>query len=428
MKTLLTSLLALGALLFLVSLATAANDNPLATPPVGRDYLPSSVIFPDQQIPLRFFHDKHLAQEVECVQCHERAVESVSSADQLVPVGAPGEELCTTCHDFSAGAKADPPSACETCHANYEPQYKAGRKADDFHAVETAPAAMLLPKNHIKMNHKAHADAGVQCATCHGDLSKVQVATRENSLPVMNTCMDCHNGRKAPDACRTCHQTEPSGRMITRFESGTLMPAGHFRNDAHDENWLKDHAMTAQNDDQYCSNCHTEKYCLDCHTGVVKPFKVHPNNWVLTHPLHARRFDLSCSGCHRTQSFCLDCHKRMGVARASEFNTQAGKEENAWNTTTLGKFHPAGWVGELKNGSARGMNHHGFQAQRNIRACAACHTEQTCIECHKSNLNGGGLGINPHPPSFGKSMKCKTLRDTNSRMCATCHVPVPACD
>jgi hypothetical protein len=425
MKTLIRSFVALAVVALGASLALAGEDNPLATPPQGRDYLPSSVIFPDQSIPTRFFHDKHIAQEVDCTQCHERAPESVSSTDQLIPVGSPGEETCATCHDFAGGATADPVSACSTCHTNYEPIYKPGRKEDDFHAVQNPPAAMVLPPNNLKMNHKLHTDKGITCATCHGDLKNVQVATRANSLPVMYTCLDCHNGQKAPDECRVCHFTEQSGRMITKFDSGTLMPAGHFRNDAHDDGWLDKHAMTAKNDSQYCANCHSPKYCLDCHNGVVKPFKVHPNNWVLTHPLHAKTGDPSCTSCHRSQSSCMDCHKRMGVAPKGEFSGAASAQ--GWKTSALGKFHPAGWVGEVKNGSSRGENNHAFMAQRNLRSCAACHTEKTCVGCHASGTKSGA-GINPHPPNFGDSAKCGSLRATNSRMCANCHMPVPECD
>ncbi len=414
------SLLALGA-----QWAIAGQENPWATPPVGRDYLPSKVIFPEQTIPLRFFHDKHLAQEIDCATCHEKALDSVSSSDQLVPVGAPGEDACQTCHDFSTGAQADPPSACETCHANYAPVWKDDRKKDDFRAVNNPPAAMILPQGHIKMNHKLHVDKGIACATCHGDLKNVQVATVANAMPVMMTCMECHDGKQASDNCRTCHIADPSGRLVQKFDSGVLKPAGHFRNDAHDDAWLANHAMTAQNDDRYCSNCHEQKYCLDCHNGVVKPFKVHPNNFVLTHPVHARRSEPSCSGCHRAQNFCLDCHKRSGVASATDF--KGGGEGRAWETSKLGKFHPDGWVGTIQNGGSRGPSHHAFQAQRNIRACAACHTEKTCLTCHASGTMAG-VGINPHPPSFGSSAKCKSLRATNPQMCAQCHLPVPACN
>ena len=66
--------------------------------------------------------------------------------------------------------------------------------------------------------------------------------------------------------CRTCHLTHPDGRMKTEFDTGSLMPAGNFRNDAHDDNYLKTHAATAQMRKR-TANCHAE-VLLDCHNGV----------------------------------------------------------------------------------------------------------------------------------------------------------------
>ena len=154
-------------------------------------------------IPLRFFHDKHIAEEIDCTTCHEAAEESVSSADQLVPVGAEGEETCTLCHDFSEGEKADPPSACWQCHTkNYEPKPLPGAAKDEFRKVENNPEPMLLPRAHLKMNHKVHVDKGIPCAKCHGEMT-IQVATRDNSLPLMNTCMECRlPGRASSNAGR----------------------------------------------------------------------------------------------------------------------------------------------------------------------------------------------------------------------------------
>ena len=56
--------------------------------------------------------------------------------------------------------------------------------------------------------------------------------------------------------------------------------------------------------------------------------------------------------------------------------------------------HPMAANGWLDRTS---RNFHGFHAQRNIRACAACHQEQYCIQCHGSNFGGRTLqSNNPH--------------------------------
>lgn len=430
MKQLVRIIALLAAAVLVVSIATAGQNNPLMTPPANRPYVPSPVIYPDQDLPTRFFHDKHIKEEVDCVTCHERAEESVASSDVLVPVGFEGEEVCTNCHDFQEGANAEPVSACTTCHFDsYKPTFPAGAATYDSTKASNKPGTIRIPVPNLKMNHKIHIDKGIECSRCHGTLESVQVATRENALPLMNTCLECHDGKTAPSECRTCHITKPDGRMVNHFQAGLLQPAGNFRNDAHDDNYLKNHGNTAKGEEAYCANCHEPKYCLECHNGVARPVKIHPNNWVLSHPMSARRDSPSCSSCHRAQSFCTDCHKRMKVVYEPEF--KSGGAGQGYNQKKFGKFHPPGWVSGVNgegvgNNIPRGPNHHAFQAQRNIRACAACHTERTCTTCHGET--GMGSGVNPHPPAFGKSRKCKALRNNNQRVCTKCHKLAPECN
>jgi len=408
----------------------AGPPNPLATPPKGRAFAPSRVVFPDQQVPLRFVHDVHVKQDIDCATCHENAENSLVSTDLLVPVGFEGEELCSNCHSVEDGVKGDPPSGCVTCHSkNYKPVFPTGADPNDTTKAKNRPAMVRIPTPNLKMNHKIHLEKGIDCAACHSDMTQIQVGTRENALPTMGTCMACRDGKKAPSECRTCHLVRPDGRMVTHFRQGVLKPSGRYRDDAHNDHFLKTHAMSARGDEAYCANCHRESFCLDCHNGVSRPLTIHPNNWLLTHPISARRNDPDCRSCHRTQSFCMDCHKRMSVVPVAEFKTGGSKQ--GFNVSRFGKFHPAGWVSGVngegaKDGIPRGPNHHAFQAQRNMRACSACHSERTCTQCHATK-NFGSLGINPHPPAFGGTAKCSSLSRTNLRMCMKCHVQVPEC-
>lgn len=435
MKIIIRVSVVLALVALVASLATANQSNPLATPPQNRPFVPSHIIFGDQQIPLRFFHDKHLAEDIDCVTCHENAEDSLSSSDVLVPVGLEGEEMCTNCHDVDSGAEAEPPSACVTCHFDgYEPKMPEGAALTETSKATVRPELIHIPVPNLKMNHKVHAAQGIECGRCHGDLGQIQVATRANALPLMNTCLECHDGRTAPSECRTCHLARPDGRLVTDFPAGELMPAGRYRNDGHDDGYLRNHAQTAKNDEAYCANCHQEKFCLDCHNGVARPLKIHPNNWILTHPISARRNNPTCTSCHRTQSFCTECHKRTQVVPVAEFQT--GGQGQGFNTGRFVGFHPPGWVNEPGGATwvsgkpfARGPNHHSFQAQRNIRTCAACHTERTCVACHaETGFGAGSRGINPHPPGWAGSRKCRTLQAGNPRVCAKCHVLERKCE
>ncbi len=395
----------------------------------GRKHTPSELIFPDQTIPLRFSHAKHV-ELVKCTECHSDIGSSLRAKDRNLPK----EAVCLDCHDQAAAARGeatDPPSSCETCHPGFQPKWLPGADFTDTSKVEIHPPAIVLPEPHIKFNHKAHLDKGIGCDRCHKSMGDIDLATRDNSLPLMATCIDCHDGQKngkspnsgAPDACKTCHLTNPDGRVDTDLPGGKLAPEGWYFMDAHDDNWLQSHRAVASLGEGGCAACHTQKECIDCHNGVQKPLKVHPNNWILSHTIPARRNDPDCSSCHRSQTFCVDCHTATKVVEVDGSRPPSGKT-----------FHPSGWV-EFADASGRdvpaqgirGENHHSFQAQRNIRACASCHTESSCIACH------GAAGdnviartfyrISPHPSTWTRTGDCVRVRNKNERVCYKCHTP-----
>jgi hypothetical protein len=388
---------------------TMAGQKALA-PGFGRHHTPSPIILPDQSIELRFSHRVHLKEGATCNDCHASTAESVRSSD----VNLPAEATCLDCHFVEDGASASPPAACTTCHPGYEPQFLAERKPTETRKVTVVPMTWDFPHPNLKMNHKIHLSKGITCDACHKSMDKVDLATRENALPVMGTCLGCHDGRTAPNECRTCHLTLGDGRVQTKLANQRLMPAGWYFGDSHHEGWLMNHKAAVQSGDGACYNCHAPKECVDCHNGVSKPLKIHPNNWVLAHPVSARRNSLDCTSCHREQTFCLNCHQSLQVG---------GDPTPAANRPQNIRFHPAGWADTTRN-----PNHHSFQAQRNIRACASCHTEATCVACHATQ-GAGGLGRNPHPPGFAGSNACKSMLARNARVCTHCHLEAtPAMD
>lgn len=57
---------------------------------------------------------------------------------------------------------------------------------------------------HVKFNHAPHIRAGVDCSTCHGDMTKQTVAVRAVNLN-MGYCINCHVQHKVSIDCVTCH-------------------------------------------------------------------------------------------------------------------------------------------------------------------------------------------------------------------------------
>ena len=365
------------------------------------DLGPSDVIFPTQQLTVRFNHAKHLTKDVgaTCKTCHASAYRSSSANDGLIPPGL----VCDACHstDHTDAAKVqagdEDMGKCAFCHLGY--------KASDGNAV----AELQIPRANLLFNHKAHIDRNIGCAQCHGAVENLELATRDQ-LPHMRGCFNCHQASdaasrgEAKSACDTCHIRGSRGTLIkTMFASGTLTPPRWLHNAEHTPDFIARHKFVAADDSQFCANCHKEDFCTDCHDGRVRPRSVHPNDYLNMHAIEARMDTQKCTSCHQEQSFCLDCHMRVGVAESSPPNAKDS-----------GRFHPPKSVWSdppMKPG------HHGFEAERNLNQCVSCHTERDCVSCH--GALGVGGGFDPHKNGFVGG--CATQMRRNPRPCFVCH-------
>ncbi len=388
---------------------TLRAASPQAAPPIAR----SSIVYPRQELPLRFSHVEHLERDVACQRCHEKIESSASGLDNNLP----RESSCSTCHIIERGIGSGKAAStrevqaqgeatpCKTCHLDVGPG--------------GAIARTRMPVPNLKFSHKAHLARGSSCEACHGQFvtGGVGLATRDQ-LPTMQTCLGCHDGKQAPESCRTCHLSQVGGLLKTEFPGlGQLAPSGQLRGAAHDMGFVQSHKYAAQNDQGFCASCHQKEYCVDCHSGIQKPMEFHAGDYVNMHAIEARRNSPDCSSCHRLQTFCQGCHSRLGVAND-------GKGSDEFGPGAL--YHPPGWSepGLVE----RGPNHHSFEAQRNIKQCASCHRESFCTRCHSNQANS--LRVNPHPRDWVGSRRCEALVKRTPRMCLRCHVEAiePSCD
>jgi hypothetical protein len=340
----------------------------------------SPVIYPTQRIPLIFSHAKHQQRGVQCAACHAGATTSRSAVDNLLPT----ERECRACHAIDRTQPervASPPARCAACHPGYVPDQPVQR-------VYIEPAL-------IKFDHAAHVKT--PCSGCHGDLSKVDLATRRH-LPTMQSCLACHRDGTEPRRCADCHLAQLGGLIETDYAHGSLVPKHSGMGDAHGPGFAKDHRQEAMQLGATCGACHDRSECVACHQGVVKPLEFHRGNYLLAHAVEAKRGTPDCSACHRAQSFCVACHERSGIGNRapSEF-------------VGTGEFHPPNWIAL-----------HPRDAKRNITACASCHREDDCLACHSAEPMS--MRASPHPKGWRGSAKCKALDSKNRRMCLRCHV------
>ena len=339
-----------------------------------------------------------------CKSCHPKASTSQSAADNLLPKPS---AACDECHEVEHRENNVRPRPvvenpklprCQGCHRGWQ----AGR------AGRVAP--VVIPEPNLKFSHQKHAARNIGCGHCHGSVGRFELATRQQ-LPRMAGCFVCHGmkGKARGDAggdCRLCHLTEPSGRLRTTFSTGRLQPPRWLHGAAHTPDWLVRHKPVAAANSKLCARCHRNKECIGCHDGKTKVARVHPNDWLRLHAISARFDNPRCTNCHQLQTFCGDCHRRVGVARDSA----------SVNRKNSRRFHPAASVWTT---APRGPRHHAWEAMRNLNACVGCHTERDCVTCHATRGLRGGQGVNPHPLNF--AAKCGAAFRANPRPCLVCH-------
>jgi Cytochrome c7 and related cytochrome c len=365
---------------------------------------PSDIVYPPQQMTLRFNHKFHISeQKQKCTSCHKQVTTSTSAQDTLIPAGAVCDDCHGTDHNDLAKVSAgdDEMGKCGFCHVGYKP--------GDGNRV--APFKIARPN--MVFNHKVHVTRNIGCPQCHGAVQDLELATRDQ-MPRMAGCFKCHQMSDsaargdAKSACDTCHlkaQAREGGRLQTVFATGKLLPPRWLHNSAHTPDWIDRHKMVAANDSQFCANCHREEFCTDCHDGRVRPRSIHPNDYISMHPIEARQAATRCTSCHREQSFCLTCHMRVGVSMSGP----PGVRDS-------GRFHPPK---DVWSNAPRRPGHHAFEAERNLNACVSCHIERDCVVCHGGQGVGGGF--NPHKAGF--SGGCSTQMRRNPRPCFVCHNP-----
>ncbi len=133
--------------------------------------------------PIAFTHKVHLANGLQCTDCHV-------GVDQGPDARIPSVNFCMTCHQVIATDKPEIKKLAA---------YKA--RGED---VPWQRVYGFLPTAHVKFNHAPHIRAGVACEKCHGDMTQQTVAERKVDHS-MGFCVECHTQHKVSVACVICH-------------------------------------------------------------------------------------------------------------------------------------------------------------------------------------------------------------------------------
>ena len=135
--------------------------------------------------PIAFNHQLHVAEGMECVDCHE-SVETQRFA------GFPSLGVCLTCHE-------DP--------VTDSPEEERIRTYAE--AGQEIPWVRLFQQpRHIYYSHRRHVGiAGLECTRCHGDIgASTAPPVRRPQQLAMDDCIDCHRESAVRTDCTVCHK------------------------------------------------------------------------------------------------------------------------------------------------------------------------------------------------------------------------------
>ena len=138
---------------------------------------------PEAHQPIQFPHKVHLAKKAVCTDCHE-------TVERGPIAGIPSVKTCMICHSQIA---TDRPLIKEVTSYSEKGVEIPWQRVYGF-----------THEAHVRFNHAPHVRANVDCATCHGDVSKMTVAERKVDH-TMGFCVGCHRQKNAPNDCLTCH-------------------------------------------------------------------------------------------------------------------------------------------------------------------------------------------------------------------------------
>jgi Cytochrome c7 and related cytochrome c len=215
---------------------------------------------------LYFPHSTHVEDNgIDCDACHETALTSAVTADDLRPT----MDTCGECHDVEADDE------CSLCH-------RGGGDPESY--VDTDRAVDFF-------GHRDHLGRGLECSQCHEDLGAraVRPATMED-------CRSCHATQSALNDCVVCHS-----------EGATFSP------DSHGPGWESWHGVEARAGNADCESCHAQSDCQQCHTGDNVSPRVHPTGFEYRHALDAQISAIECESCHNDRAFCSSCHASQRV-------------------------------------------------------------------------------------------------------------------
>lgn len=144
--------------------------------------------------PIAFSHRLHAGlMEIDCQYCHT-GVEKGRYAT------VPSVDICMNCHSVSRKNKPEIIKLTEYYESGKPLPWKRIHKVPEY----------------AYFNHSVHVTTGIECETCHGDLTQMEVVKQVRGF-TMGDCLECHRNPHeqlpylekvniGPENCAACHR------------------------------------------------------------------------------------------------------------------------------------------------------------------------------------------------------------------------------
>jgi hypothetical protein len=267
--------------------------------------------------------------------------------------------------------------------------------------------------------HRAHAMAGVSCTTCHVGLGSDD--GQHLHLPEQATCIGCHAKPHDNGPCLTCHAAP--GALDELADARAHLSFDHARHEAPSKNdCMRCHINIADGDRQLRPPMAT---CYRCHDHDAQR--------------EARR----CDACHKDleDSGTLpathlahegDWLRDHGTRAASSGDACASCHRDRFCADCHGQtvaVLPARAhfeaVDQTTIHRAGFVSRHALEARAEPGTCTTCHTTSRCATCHQSVGIAGAGHASPHPAGWVGPLASENAHGREARRdptaCAGCH-------
>ncbi len=338
---------------------------------------------------------------------------------------------CLGCHAGAAASDASlwpEATTCASCH-------------DGTIQKRVRWTGPSVHETNLRFTHARHGaafasagspDSMPRCTTCHQPAGGgwMKVVRTSNA-----TCLGCHapggSHLTLPDtACATCHLTLAEAPTLTEGrisafpappshqETGFLLPSGHGAQ-------ARGRPGTGSLVAASCATCHARDFCASCHVNadqvpLIQALAPDPRSLAIATRLHAPTT-------HADQNF-LTRHGGMAsrdVGRCATCHTQEscvachrGQPAVASALVSVrGQARGAKVVRQPPASHEPGFaDTHGPAASARPSSCAACHARVECLDCHRPAAGNSG---SYHRAGFLTSHPAAAFNRQSD--CAECH-------